>query len=250
MKISSVNYLNSVPFVRGLQHSGLFSDFVLRLDPPALCAKVWIEGTVDVGLVPVAVLPLVPDYEIVADYCIGCDGAVHSVALFSEVPLEEIETVVLDYQSRTSVNLVRVLARHHWKTHHWQWKPADPGYEQHISGTTAAVVIGDRAFDMYHSFPHVFDLGEGWKEFTGLPFVFAVWAANRPVAPAKRKAFNAALSWGLDHREEAIATFEGTLEQQAFYAEYLRQYIHYELGAPQLEAIKRFHAYLKEGTTI
>lgn len=247
MKISTVNYLNSIPFVRGLRHSGLLPNLELRLDPPAVCADVWVKKEVDIGLVPVAALPLVPNHQIISDCCIGCDGAVHSVALLSEVPLEEIQEVVLDYQSRTSVNLVRVLAKHHWKIQHWTWTPATPGYENHISGTTAAVVIGDRAFDLYHTFPFVYDLGEGWKEFTGLPFVFAVWAANKPLDKAEESAFSAALNWGLEQRDEALNELEGTPKQKAFYNDYLTRYIRYELQAPQREAIKRFLGYLEEG---
>ena len=110
VKISVVSYLNSKPFIYGIEHSGLLKNFILEEDMPAVCAQKLIAGNTDIGLVPVAILPLLKDHYFVSDYCIGATQSVTSVMMFSRVPLENIKTITLDYQSRTSVALVKILA--------------------------------------------------------------------------------------------------------------------------------------------
>ncbi len=74
-----------------------------------------LENEIDVGLVPVAIIPEMKEHHIISDYCIGCDGEVASVCLFSEAPLREIKKILLDYQSRTSVELLKLLLKEYWK---------------------------------------------------------------------------------------------------------------------------------------
>src|SRR6202012_610183 len=133
---------------------------------------------IDVGLVPVAIMPLLEEAYINGDYCIGSNGNVASVCLFSDVPMDKIERVVLDYQSRTSVQLARVLLREYWKV---SPELIDGGkdFRDHIKGATADIVIGDRALEQRRVSPYVNDLGEAWKALTGLPFVFAAWISNK-----------------------------------------------------------------------
>ncbi len=87
----------------------------LVFDYPAKIASFLINDQVDIGLIPVAIIPDLAEYHIISDYCIGCNGEVASVCLFSEVPLHEIKTIVLDYQSKTSVALLKILLQEHWK---------------------------------------------------------------------------------------------------------------------------------------
>src|SRR4051812_36736309 len=115
IKISIVSYLNSKPFVYGIEHSDLLNEIDLQQDIPSVCAQKLIDGKVDIGLIPVAVLPLLKEKYIISDYCIGAVGKVASVMLYSDVPLDRISSVLLDYQSRTSVTLVKVLAKNFWK---------------------------------------------------------------------------------------------------------------------------------------
>ncbi len=145
LKISVVSYLNSKPFIYGLEHSDLMNEIDLQLDIPSTCAQKLMDGIVDIGLVPVAIIPKLKEAHIISDYCIGAVGKVASVCLYSEVPLNEIKTILLDYQSRTSVTLVKVLAREHWKISP-EWQNASENFENSVSGTTAAVIIGDRTF--------------------------------------------------------------------------------------------------------
>ena len=141
----------------------------LIIDYPARIAEQLVRDEIDMGLVPVAIIPRLNDYYINGDYCIGSNGAVASVCLFSEVPIEKIETVLLDYQSRTSVQLARVLLERYWKINP-RLIDAGKDYRDHIHGTTAGVVIGDRALEQRKLSPYIYDLGEAWKKMTGLSF--------------------------------------------------------------------------------
>ncbi|MBK7669113.1 MAG: hypothetical protein IPJ32_18285 [Sphingobacteriaceae bacterium] len=145
IKISIVSYFNTLPFRFGIKHSELFAGMDLQEDIPSICAQKLKFNQVDIGLVPVALLPELDNYKIITDYCIGANGKVDSVKLYSQVPLNEIKSVTLDYQSRSSIKLTKVLNKFYWKQN-FEFKDAKPGYEQNISGTNAAVVIGDRTF--------------------------------------------------------------------------------------------------------
>lgn len=171
---------------------------------PAKLAEQLINNQIDVGLIPVAMIPRLKESYIIGDYCIGTEGEVASVALFSEVPMEQIKTVILDYQSRTSVNLARVLLKEYWKKE-VVFEEATPDFREKIKGTTAAVVIGDRALEQISMSAHMYDLGAAWKAHTGLPFVFAAWVANKPLDEAFIDAFNKANAYGVSHIDEVLA---------------------------------------------
>lgn len=237
MKISVVSYLNSKPFIFGLEKNSL-PGWDISLDIPSECARKLIAGEADLGLVPVASLLSIPDYQIVSPYCIGAVGKVDSVKLYSEVPIEKIEKVLLDYQSRTSVNLVRVLARELWKISP-SWTHSVSGFETQIRGTTAAVVIGDRTFSMNGKFAYEYDLSEGWHSLTGLPFVFAVWASRKKISPEAEATFTTALRHGLANMDEVV---KHNAEQYpgVDVNGYLNRSISYNLDIEKRKAIELF----------
>ncbi|MFM7725187.1 MAG: menaquinone biosynthetic enzyme MqnA/MqnD family protein, partial [Flavobacteriales bacterium] len=142
LRLSIVSYLNSVPFLNGLRRIFSEEELTISLDIPSECAEKLKRGEVEIGLIPVAALPSIPGAVVFSDYCIACDGEVGSVLLFSDKPVQEIRTVLLDYQSRTSVRLVKLLLEHHWKKA-VEYLPSSPGYEEQIKGDVAGVVIGD-----------------------------------------------------------------------------------------------------------
>jgi chorismate dehydratase len=237
VKVSVVSYLNSQPFVYGLQHFPP-SGMQLSSDIPSECARKLLSGEADIGLVPVAVLKELSEYHILSNYCIGADGPVDSVKLYSRVPLSEIETIVLDYQSRTSVALTKILAAEFWKINP-RWVAAEAGFEKNISGSTAAVVIGDRTFAMNGRFEVEKDLPEEWKQLTGLPFVFAVWASRNNPDTAFESAFSKSLAAGLAAMNEVIE------QQQKAYPQtdvrkYLTASISYDLTPAKREAMNLF----------
>ncbi len=227
IKISCVSYLNSKPFIYGLEQNAIQNEIDLQLDIPSMCAEKLTENIVDIGLVPIAVLPELEEYHVISDYCIGADGEVGSVLLLSHVPLEEIKTILLDYQSRTSVMLVKVLAEKFWKVKPL-WIDGSEEYENTIAGTTAGVVIGDRTFALKNKFKYVYDLAGEWKKFTNLPFVFACWVSTKELDRNFVKRFNDALRFGLlsietvadEYKKEKGALFDvkDYLENKISYA--------------------------------
>lgn len=176
----------------------------LVIDYPANIASHLLNGRIDIGLVPIAVIPSLKEHYIISDYCIGCDGEVASVCLFSDVPLTEIKTILLDYQSRTSVALLKILLQEHWKISP-ELIAATENYEQDIAETTAGLVIGDRALVQRSKAKYIYDLGTAWKEMTGLPFVFAAWISNKKLPEYFIKAFNNANTFGLKELVEVIS---------------------------------------------
>lgn len=245
IKISVVSYLNSKPFIYGIQHSDVINEIDLQLDIPAVCAQKLIDGTVDAGLIPVAVIPQLKEAHIISDHCIGAVGKVASVMLYSDVPLDEIKTVLLDYQSRTSVTLVKVLAQNFWNIHP-EWIKAEANYENSISGTTAAVIIGDRTFGLEGRYRYVYDLAEEWQKFTQLPFVFACWVANKKLPDAFLSSFNKALQTGLDSRPQLIAEITASKRYNTDIDTYLNKSISYDLSDAKKQALQLFLSYLKK----
>lgn len=204
IRVGAVSYLNTKPLVYGFE-KGMMQDSVdLMIDYPAKIADALLNNEIDIGLVPVAILPKMKKHYFVGDYGIACDGAVASVYLFSEVPVDEIETVLLDYQSRTSVGLLKVLLDEFWKISP-KLVNATTGYEDSIKGNVAGLVIGDRAFAQKQKSKYCYDLGLAWKQMTGMPFVFAAWISNKPLEPSFRDQFNAANELGLNNIDKVVA---------------------------------------------
>jgi len=235
IKVSAVSYTNSKPFVYGLMHSGILDQIELSLDIPSDCAVKLIENKVDIGLVPVAALLHIQDYQIISNYCIGANGAVDSVFVFSNKPVAEIKTLRLDAQSRTSNNLAKVLLKNFWKI--------NPEFVDH-DRADAFVQIGDRTFGKKEQFLYHYDLAEEWFNFTGLPFAFAVWACNKPIPEDFKLAFNAALKLGLDHREEVLKTLNKV--ENFDLDDYLMKKVDFNLDDEKLKAISKFHQLIRE----
>lgn len=239
IRVSIVSYLNSKPFVFGLEHSNFREQFLLSKDMPSVCAQKLIDDEVDIGLVPVAAIPFLKTPYIISDYCIGAIGNVHSVNLYSEVPIGEVKRIFLDYQSRTSVQLVQLLAKEHWKVNP-EFVPATEGFEQRIAGQNAAVVIGDRTFSMENKHRFVYDLAGTWMEHTKLPFVFACWVSNKQLPDAFVRDFNAALEFGIQNRAVLIEQLKQQQNYPVNIERYLMQSISYEYDAAKKAGLDRF----------
>lgn len=216
-------------------------DTELIIDYPSRIADMLLKDEIDMGLVPVAIIPRMKEYHINGDVCIGSEGAVASVCIFSEVPLEEAGTVLLDYQSRTSVALARVLLREFWRVDP-ELKDGGKDYRDQIKGAVAGVVIGDRALEQRLVSPYIYDLGEAWKELTGLPFVFAAWVSNKEIDPGYIASFNAA-------NREGLAAIEAVVEENPYPVfdlhAYFTQYLDYELDGAKKQGLEKFLQYLK-----
>ena len=232
--------MNTKPLLYGIQRSPVMQELELIIDYPARIAEQLVRDEIDMGLVPVAVIPRLNDYYINGEYCIGSNGAVASVCLFSEVPIEKIETVLLDYQSRTSVQLARILLERYWKINP-RLIDAGKDYRDHIHGTTAGVVIGDRALEQRKLSPYIYDLGEAWKKMTGLSFVFAAWISNKPLPEGFIERFDLANQAGLDHIEDVVRENPYPIFDLR---EYFTRFLDYRLDAPKRKGLEKFLQYL------
>ena len=236
IRVGAVSYLNTKPFIWGLEQSPVWSEIVLSRDFPAAIAHQLKNNQLDIGLLPVAAIAELQESFIVADYCIGSEGPVASVAIFSDVPLEDVTTIWLDYQSKTSVALAQILMQEYWhlKPH---WKRGDADFINHIGGTQAAVVIGDRALELIPKHQYMYDLGAAWTAHTGLPFVFAAWVANKALPATFLTEFNEALKWGINNMDQLIAQLPPV---EYDITTYFHTNIRYELTDASKEGLKMF----------
>ena len=237
LRISAVSYLNTKPFIYGLYRSDLADILDLSLDIPSVCAQKLLHGEVDLALAPVAIIPELPEAHIVSDFCIGAVGKVKTVCIFSEKPLTEVKRIYLDFHSRTSVALTRILCAQYWQIKP-EFIPATEGFEQKIGGDTAALIIGDRAIGRDRQFPYTYDLGEAWLNWTGLPFVFAAWISTKPLHPDLLARFNAALQTGIEHIPDLTKILPAIPGIDV--EDYFRHNISYVLDQPKWQALHRF----------
>ena len=206
IRVGIVNYLNTLPLIYGLERPPIKDKIELVGAYPAKLAQMLASGEIDLGLIPVAAIPQLPTWHLVGDYCIGTEGEIASVCLFSEVPMHEIKKVYLDYQSRSSVALLRWLMKEYWGIHPQIVEASDDHYREEIKGTTAGLVIGDRALEQRKISTFIYDLGSEWKAITGLPFVFAAWVSREKLPDQFVEMFNKANAVGLEHIDEIVAS--------------------------------------------
>ena len=236
IRVGIVSYLNTKPLLYGIQHSKIVQSVELIIDYPARIAAMLLQDEIDIGLVPVAILPKMREYFINTNYCIGCDGPVGSVCIFSDVPLDKVSHILLDYQSKTSTELARILLREYWKV---SPELSDGGIDfiDHIKGSTAGLVIGDRALEQRRISPFRYDLGEAWKALTGLPFVFAAWISNKKLDDAFVKMFDKANELGVRNIDQILIDLGHNFFDLR---QYFEKYISYQLDDAKKEGLRLF----------
>jgi chorismate dehydratase len=241
IRISAVKYANTYPFIYGLTESGFDKKVILETDHPSDCAAKLISGKADLGLIPVAAIPLLKEHYIISDYCIGANDNVRTVMLLSNSTFDEINTIYLDYRSRTSVNLVKVLAGNSWKRE-FNWINTASGFDFiNIRPGEAAVLIGDQCFEFINSFSYQFDLAGEWKKYTGLPFVFACWTANRRLPDGFIEEFSLALKSGVENIDAVVNKFGNTgVITGNILKQYLTDNIDYNFNEQKKKAMKLF----------
>jgi chorismate dehydratase len=249
LRVSAVSYLNTSPLVWGLLHGPQQGAFDLRFELPAICAESLEHGTADLGLVPVIEVER-QGLASVPGLGIASDGAVRSILLISKVPAENIHSVAMDDSSRTSVALTRVVLAERYgvrpvtATHR-------PSVDAMLAGADAALIIGDPAlrYDPGASPYRVYDLGHEWKELTGLPMVYAVWAGRFPSeAPP---ILQASYEFGREHLNDIV---DGEAAARGFGADlaraYLTRHIEYELSARHEAGMARFGELARKHDTV
>jgi chorismate dehydratase len=237
-----VSYLNSKPLLYGLDEQ---SDIRLTLDVPARLLGGLRSGDFDIALLPVIDLQKMSGLTVVPSGGIGSDGPTLTVRIFSSVPLDRIETLACDPDSHTSVVLAQIiLARRYGRT---------PRLVSSAGDAAARLLIGDKVVcDAPTGLEHQLDLGQAWKNLTGLPFVFAVWTGApgadlgdlpERLAKAKRD--------GLDHLDEIVREHAVPRGWPAGLArQYLAVNLCFDIGATQLKAIELFHQLAAEDRLI
>ncbi len=236
IRVGAVSYLNTRPLLYGIENSPVIDEISLITEYPARIADKLLLDEIDIGLVPVAMIPKMKEYHLNTHYCIGCDGPVASVCLFSEVPIQEIRTVILDYQSRTSVLLARILFEKYWKQKP-EFVHSGPDFHKQINGNTAAVIIGDLALRQRSVSAYHYDLGEAWKQMTGLPFVFAAWISNKVLDPSWVKRFDQANAFGIQNIPRVIEQVEETFFDLT---NYYTRFLNYSLDEEKMKGLNLF----------
>ncbi len=246
MRVGAVSYLNTRPLIH--RFADFAPDAELLLDVPSRLADRLAAGDLDVALIPSVEAFQGSGYSIVSDACIACRGPVLSVKLLSRVPIPDIRTLALDAGSRTSAALVQIMLRERLDVApHLRELPLNTEGESSIeTDSDAVLLIGDRAIHASRrEYSDQWDLGEQWCEWTGLPFVFAMWMA-RPgvdvgrVEVALRRARNAGTTRLADIARSAAG--DVGLDEQTCLS-YLRDNLHFTLGAAEQRGLKLFHRY-------
>lgn len=234
----AVDYRNTLPLRAGLAGMTASGRLDVRLERPAAATRAFAAGKYVLGLLPVAAALEVPEAEFVGRHGIVSDGFVGSVGIFSEVPLRRVRTLYLDHDSRSSVLLARVLMRHHWRL-----RPAiaraPEGYRAKLRGTTAGVIIGDPAIEARRRFPYYYDLGEAWREMTGLPFVFASWLSAVPMTADFVADFDAAQARGVADRRRLARELQPRVPHYDLTTYFTRQ-LQFVVDQPAREARRLF----------
>lgn len=241
-KISIVSYLNTLPYHLGIENSKYIREnAIIERDTPAICAKKLINDEVDIGLIPVASIPKIKNPQIITDFCIGSLREIDSVLLVSAVELSRVKNIYLDYQSKTSVLLTKMLADKFWKISP-RWIEANKGYEKKIGGETAGVIIGDRALVVNKSkYKHTLDLSNEWYNYTGLPFVFACWVTNKPLGLIFLDEFEKAIELGIRNKKYYLDQLKHKPEYRHIdLYDYILNKVNYTLDKPKIEAMKLF----------
>jgi chorismate dehydratase len=253
-RVGHIQFLNCLPLYWGLARTGTLLDLELTKDTPEKLSEQLVAGDLDIGPVTlVEFLRNAEDLVALPDIAVGCDGAVMSCEIVSRRPLEELDgaPVALGSTSRTSVRLAELLLQERYGVRPRYFRRA-PDLPAMLREADAAVVIGDVGLRAYlRALPEpgleVHDLGRLWKEWTGLPFVFAVWAVRRAyleqepaIVHAVHEAFLASRDLSL---EEVGKVAEQAARWEPFDASVLERYfttLDFRLGPPQLAGIAEF----------
>jgi chorismate dehydratase len=254
LRVSAISFLNTAPLMWDFDQGLRTQDFDVSYTLPAACAEALRAGAADAGLIPVVAYASVPDLVVVPQVAIAAKGAVRSILLISQVPLEEVRTIATDTSSRTSVALCRVLIQR-WHGGGRRYVAMEPDLEGMLLDCDAALLIGDSALTARHERFYVYDLAEEWKRRTGKPFVFAFWAVRRAALrdPAHAagivRAFQESRDHGLEPQnlERIVSLWSQRLAlSPAEMNRYLTESIDYSLDAENIAGMELFFEYAAE----
>jgi chorismate dehydratase len=246
-RVSVVQYLNTVPLIWGMLKGGQRGKYDLAFTTPAMCADAVRLREVDIGIIPSIEYQRLDCLEILPGLSIASKGEVKSVLLFSNAPIEEVRTVAVDNSSRTSVALLTILMRKFY-SRSVKMIPSAPKPQEMLAAADAALVIGDPALVHDGRIPEVYDLAAEWKKFTGLPFVFAVWAGREGAKIGRlREDFEASRDYGLAHVDDIAREYAPKLNMPPEAIKvYLTENIDYSLDEENCQGLRLFYRLARE----
>ena len=248
LRVGIVNFLNSKPLAWGFlkgHHAALFAP---SYHPPSLVAQLLAQGNLEIGLIPSIEVQRIPNLRVLPDMCVAAHHEVRSVLLVSRVPIQEVRRVALDTNSRTSATLIRILLRERWGINP-EYLHERPDPERMLAEADAALVIGDPALKVDRERYLITDLAAEWKELTGLPFVFAVWAVRPEVEiPDLPFYFKSSLRYGLSSldilvREAAAELNLDSADVRSYLTDNLSFFLREDEIAGLEEYYRRAHAH-------
>jgi chorismate dehydratase len=243
LRIGAVSFVNTVPLIDGLdEHPRV----ILQRDLPARLADLLAEDRIDVGLIPVVEYLRGVGGDLVPGICIAAHGAVRTVKVFSQHPLDQAVEIAVDRGSRSSVALLRVLLGEMYSIEP-DLHICEPRPSALFAHYDTVLVIGDRADEVDPAGLHVYDLGELWHDLTGLPFVFATWVLSERMATAdaRRSELIGILT---EARDRGFGRLDELAQTEAVHRNldpgsvrrYWTDHIHYNLGEAELAGLQRF----------
>ncbi|HEY8087989.1 MAG TPA: cyclic dehypoxanthinyl futalosine synthase, partial [Polyangiaceae bacterium] len=244
LRVAAVGYLNARPLWDGLDREPASERVRLDCASPSEVARRVAEDEADVALMPVAAAATIGDLRISRGCAVGARGAVRSVVIVADQPLETMEELAVDLSSRTSVVLARLVLRARLGGREPRLLGLGPRDAiASVHGKRGALVIGDPALEIEGRFAHALDLGLAWWELTGLPFVFAAWCGRRGALSSEdERLLERAKASGLARRD-AIAAEHAARSglSTASLRAYLHDAIRYELGEDERRGLERFY---------
>ena len=208
LTVAASTYLNSAPLIWSFLHGPQREQLKLIDAVPAQCAQLLREAAVDVALIPVIEYQRIPNISLIANVCVGSKTEVRSVLLVSkQAEIEQIESVALDESSRTSAALLKIIFREFLR-HEASWKSSTPDLHDMLRENDAALIIGDPAMTFAREGLYIWDMAALWQKYTGLGFVFAMWAIrNDATDRAKYVDFASARDEGVARIDEIVGYY-------------------------------------------
>lgn len=250
LKIAASTYLNSAPLIYSFLQGSLKDNcYFLGNTAPARCADLLAENLVDIALIPVIEYQRINNICLIPDISVSAKQAVRSVILISKCPINKISTVALDISSRTSATLIKIILERFYSIKPY-YITSPPNLKDMLNTSDSALLIGDPAITVELNNYHVYDLAQEWRKFTGLPFVFALWAVNNHWSDNAidknyldlAKLFVEAKKEGINNLNNIVKEYSYNLNiSPASLLDYLTSNVNYDLDKENLAGLEYFY---------
>ena len=248
IRVSFIEFLNSVPLGWTFLEGPHQEEFDLKLAVPSECADHLASQEADVGLIPAIEYQRIPGLRILPDLSISSRRESRTVLFATRVPLEQVKSIALDTSSRTSVVLLRIILERFLGRQDIAYHPHEPEPDRMLSRFDGALIIGNPAFRVERDRFFVHDLAREWYRFTGLPFVFALWAVREGVDLGKKAGlFLLSRQVGLQSVSRIAEVYSQKLGiSRDLISSYLLDNLDYSLDEVHLRSLEVFFGHAQE----